>query len=433
MQISELIQQATKFYEEGDYKSALKCAEKILKKDSKNADALVIKGNVFYQKHQIDDSLKAYLSAIETDSHHKIALINTANTYFELKDYEQSYHYIEQALKTDSYDKTALTIWGNSALELEKYDEGKEAFLRILEQDSSDAWAYNSLSRIFQKTEDNRRALAYGWKAVEVSGGNKDHHINFGYLLYEIGGNLTLKYATEWLKKYGQDSVVNHMGNAILHNTKITRAEGEYVEEIFDAFADDFEDVLKGLNYRAPELISNEIKQLFEKQKISKMSILDAGCGTGFCGEFLKKYARFKGLYGVDISEKMIKKAASKKVYDKLIKADLEKFFDENKKKFDLIVSADVFTYLGDLKKIIEGCFKSLSKNGRILFTVSENDIDDSDYYLHPSGRFLHHQKYIEKLLQNSGFEIIKISKEMLRQEGGKDVKGYVVNAIKKT
>ena len=432
MQISELIKQAADFYNGEDYKSALKCAEKILKIDKENPDALVIKGNIYYQKHRFSDSLNCYLDAIKKDSQHQIALLNIANTYFELKDYEESYRVAQQLLTLDSHNKTALTILGNSALELEKYDEGKRAFLEILETDSNDAWSYNSLSKIYQKTEDDERALAYGWKAVEVSAGDKNQHINFGYLLYEIGNDLARVYAQKWLEKYGQDLVVNHMGNAILHNAKIARAESEYVREIFDAFADDFEEVLNGLEYRAPQIIADEMKQIFTPHLFHKMSILDAGCGTGFCGEFLKKYSKFKGLYGVDISEKMIEKAATKKVYDKLIRADLEDFFSENKKKFDLIISADVFTYLGDLQKIIEGCFKSLDKNGRILFTVSANKINEENYYLHASGRFLHHRKYIENLLQKNGFIIEKTDEKILRREGENMVSGYIFRAIKK-
>ena len=127
----------------------------------------------------------------------------------------------------------------------------------------------------------------------------------------------------------------------------------------------------------------------------------------------------------------MLQQAKRKKVYNYLIKDDLEHYFFATKKQFDLIVSADVFTYLGNLQKIISGCYKCLKKNGRIIFTVSANNIDDSNYYLHPSGRFLHHKNYIKKLISEQGFLLEKLEENILRNEGENKVLGYVVCAIK--
>lgn len=436
MKTVELINSAIEKYQQKDFDSAFKIVEKILKQDKKNADALVIKGNVYFQKHQIEDSLQCYLQAIESDSQNKSALINAANTYLEIKNYEQAYTLSKQILKIDFNDKIALSIWGNSALELEKYNEGKEAFLRVLQLDSSDVWSYNSLSRIYQKTADLSRAIAYAWKAVELSGGAMDQHLNFGYLLYEIedaqAKDLIKKYALDWVKKYGQNPIVKHMGNALIHKEKITRADASYVREIFDVFADDFETVLASLNYRAPQFIAEEFNRIFQEKKTENLKVLDAGCGTGLCGELLKKAAPQTSLYGVDISEKMLEKATQKKCYDDLIKADLESYFSSSEKQFDIIVSSDVLTYFGDLKNLISGFAKNLKKNGQIIFTVSANKVNHSDYYLHPSGRFLHHQKYIKKLLKKAGLKIEKMSENVLRLEGDQPVDGYVFTAVKK-
>jgi len=436
MNIITLLNKASQLYDKEDYKTALKYVEKICKQDSQNSSALIIKGNIFYQQKRLLDSLQCYLQALSIDSQNKLALINIANTYFELKEYQQSLDYSQRVMELDSSDKNALTIYGNSALELEKYDDAKQTFLHLLSLDSFDAWSYNSLSQIYQKTQDYERALSYGWKAVELSNGQESQHINFGYLLYEIGQenipDSIHKYAKIWLQKYGTNSIVNHMGNAVLNNQKITRAKDEYVRHIFNAFADEFDDVLASLNYQAPQIIHDKIVQIYSHQSHVKLTILDAGCGTGLCGGFLKKYAKHFGLYGVDISEKMLQQAQAKKVYNKLVCDDLENYFFSTKKRFDLIVSADVFTYLGDLEKVISGCYLVLNQNGKIIFTVSANNINNSDYFLHSSGRFLHHKNYIEKLLLKHNFQIAEIEEHILRNEGENQVLGYLVTATKK-
>lgn len=435
MQIAEMIIRANRAYDDGDYKSALKYAEKILRREPSNNAALVIKGNVYFQNRRQEESLQCYLLAVEADSRDKIALANAANGFFELKKYEQSYDFSQRVLALDSADKTALTIYGNSALELEKYDEGKSAFLQLLERDSSEFWSYNSLSRIYQKTGDFKRSLACGWKAVELSAGEESQHINFGYLLYELRlekcAAQVREYARRWQEKYGENSIVAHMAGAVLHDEKISRAAPQYVRQIFDAFAPEFEQVLNGLEYRAPQLIAAELKRIYNARPPRKMQIADAGCGTGFCGGFLKKYAGFRKLYGIDISEKMLEQARLKKIYDKLILADIETYFSAGGKKFDLIVSADVLTYIGDLKTLMSGMADSLVSGGRIIFTVSKNDVDDSDYYLHASGRFLHRREYIEKLVAASGLKLEKMTEETLRNEGENQVIGYVVSVVK--
>lgn len=129
------------------------------------------------------------------------------------------------------------------------------------------------------------------------------------------------------------------------------------------------------------------------------MRILDAGCGTGLCGVFLKKYASFRGLEGVDLSAGMLREAAAKKVYNKLICREITDWLNNVKARYGLVVSADVFTYIGDLENLFSALFGALKKNGRVIFTVSENSLNDSDWFLHISGRFLHRREYIEKLL----------------------------------
>ena len=129
---------------------------------------------------------------------------------------------------------------------------------------------------------------------------------------------------------------------------------------------------------------------------------------------------------------KQLEQAQAKKVYSHLLQSELEQYFSQAKTKFDLIVSADVFTYFGSLEKLLSGMADSLSAGGRVIFTVSENNLNDDDYFLHSSGRYLHHQNYVGKVLEKAGFEVEKLERAKLRNEGENIVYGYVVSALKK-
>lgn len=52
------------------------------------------------------------------------------------------------------------------------------------------------------------------------------------------------------------------------------------------------------------------------------------------------------------MSDGMLEKARARKIYDELRQADITVFSREN--AFDLVVSADVLTYLGDLSAVFE-------------------------------------------------------------------------------
>lgn len=96
------------------------------------------------------------------------------------------------------------------------------------------------------------------------------------------------------------------------------------------------------------------------------MRILDAGCGTGLCGDFLKKYASFRGLEGVDLSAGMLREAAAKKVYNKLICREITDWLNNVKARYGLVVSADVFTYIGDLENLFSALFGALKKTAAL-------------------------------------------------------------------
>ncbi|NEU35571.1 methyltransferase, partial [bacterium LRH843] len=84
----------------------------------------------------------------------------------------------------------------------------------------------------------------------------------------------------------------------------------------------------------------------------------DAGCGTGLCGPLLAPYCQ--RLDGVDLSPKMLEKAKSKQLYDRLSKAELTAFLNNAPDMYDVIIAADVLCYFGDLSRAASGFLNAL-------------------------------------------------------------------------
>ncbi len=403
--------------------------------NNKNPSAMVVLGNIAYRHKKYLKALCYYKKALQIKQDFYTANFNTAGIYFDMKNYPAAYFYGLRTIQLYPDSQEALVLFADICLEQNKVDEAFEILTKVYEKNKKNYWVCNSLSQVYQRQQKYAEALDLGWKAISMSKGENSQHINFGYLLYEIAlDNNTIDiqgYAKKWLAKFPDNAIVRHMSNAIINNEKVSHVDNIFVREIFDAFADDFEDVLHNLDYKVPTLISKSLDSLFSNLKLKKMKILDVGCGTGLCGKYLKKYSKFRGLDGVDISPKMLKIAKQKKLYTHLYNRDLRKFLDSHTSSYDLIVAADVFTYFGELNPLFILLYNSLRKGGRILFSISENNFNNNNYFLHQSGRFLHNRKYVENSLNRQGFFIEKLNRACLRNEGDKKVYGWIVMAQK--
>lgn len=107
-------------------------------------------------------------------------------------------------------------------------------------------------------------------------------------------------------------------------------------------------------------------KNIMNSLKIKDNSkILDAGCGTGNLLLILSENDNF-GLYGIDISRKMLKIAETKlKKVVKLKRIPVEKLNYKN--KFDYIFSVDSFHHYYDQNTAIKKMFLALKKGGNLI------------------------------------------------------------------
>ena len=423
------------FYEMQDLSQAKKFAEKTLAINPHNPSALSVLGNVFYRQKKYDKALKFYQQAMAVQRDFYTAVLNAASIYFDKHDYATAYFYAKRAVSSYPDSDEAKNMLASICVELEYFDEAILLLADLYKKNPEDYWLCNLLSQAFQQKKDYNKALEMGWRAVTLSKGDKDQHINFGYLLYEIAVESpttdVLSYVRKWQKQYSDNPIVKHMSEAMLHAGNVNQINSTYVRDIFDAFADDFENVLDGLDYAVPSLMGKTLENLAKNVKLKKMKILDAGCGTGLCGEYLKKYARFRGLDGVDLSEKMLDVARKKKIYTHLYNQDLNQFLSQHAHCYDLINAADVLTYFGELGCVFIQMFEALKPGGRVLFSISENSCTQDNYFLHLSGRFLHNRKYVEDVLKKCGFIIEKLTRVKLRNEGNLEVWGWIVMARK--
>jgi predicted TPR repeat methyltransferase len=198
--------------------------------------------------------------------------------------------------------------------------------------------------------------------------------------------------------------------------------------EIFDNYADRFDAHLLGaLQYRVPQRVAGLIRQRTPSLNID---VLDLGCGTGLIGTEL---GRVDGsLVGVDLSAKMLEKAAMLGVYSDLKQADLLDALRQTPPgSFDYVTATDVFIYVGDLSEVIPAAFACLRGGGALVFSCESANEAEGDLVLRASKRYAHSRTSIESLCRNAGFSHCSFDTIDLRLENNAPIAGFIALAEK--
>ncbi|MGI6850882.1 methyltransferase domain-containing protein [Mesorhizobium sp. 1B3] len=198
---------------------------------------------------------------------------------------------------------------------------------------------------------------------------------------------------------------------------------GAFVEALFDHYAGTFDQSLVGkLGYRVPELLRQAINERGERRFASAV---DLGCGTGLMGERLRPVVEF--LEGHDISTAMLKKAEAKRLYDRLIKSDLQSLALPGTSA-DLVTAADVFMYVGALERVFDSVAAALKPGGLFAFSVERHN-GAEDFVLRPSRRYAHSQAYLLRLLQQRDLTVAALGSATIRMDRGEPIEGIMVLA----
>ena len=94
--------------------------------------------------------------------------------------------------------------------------------------------------------------------------------------------------------------------------------------------------------------------------------ILDAGCGTGTLLSLLEASEKPLGLYGIDISEKMLNRARKKLKRSSLINSPLE-HFNFNDKFFNYIFSIHALHHYFDPEETMKSFYLYLKQGGYLI------------------------------------------------------------------
>ncbi len=220
------------------------------------------------------------------------------------------------------------------------------------------------------------------------------------------------------MTKVRSDPIQRYLFDAVA-GEKFDRAPSDYLVAYFDRFAETFDkQLVEVLGYDVPE----KLVAIVESYGRELPRVLDLGCGTGLAGPRLRP-GRTR-LVGVDLSPRMLEKAANRNLYDRLVEGDMIAFLEQSEERFDLLFAADALIYLGDLGAFLRAAAHVTAPGALVAFNVETTE--EASYALLPSGRFAHS---VRALRAKAGpwFVVRTEQRTVLRTEANAPVMGSLI------
>ncbi len=379
---------------------AIAILEKATEKAPENANAWVNLGAVLQQDNKIDKAQAAYKKALAINPNSAEITCNLGAIAKGSGNYESALKYFEKAIAIKPDLAEAHYNLGKTLNELDRLKDAESSYI----------------------------------KAISIKPDYAEAHYNLGTTLKELGrlkdAEASFINAIDIKPEY--DKKLSHV-IASFRGQNPKRATDSYVSSLFDDFAKNFESSLVGnLKYETPTIIANFLRPLISSEN-PNFDILDLGCGTGLAGEALLGLA--KTLVGIDLSKEMLKIAKAKNIYDRLIQDEIHHALSQERSgSFDLVVSSDVFVYIGDIKAIFDQVYDVLKVGGFFAYSTealypASNGKEEvlPDYKLNINGRYSHSSEYLLGLIDASQFSLHIKETAQIRLEKGQPVMGYVV------
>ena len=377
-------------------------------------------------------------------------LVNLGAVRLALKRADTALPVLEQACKLDPGDAQAWAYQGQAHMSLSQPVVAAERFSNAaaLQPGNSLFWiklseaqiaagradaALASLDRLVALTPDN--ATAWSNRGMLLRELQRPHQAAasfekaVAFLSDDTSGALALnQYYLAALQAglAGQVEQTNDAKSVARPNQPApSSAPRGYVEKLFDSYAADFDaQLVQGLRYHAPEVLLAGLGTLQPDPRFAL--VLDLGCGSGLSGPLFRPIAQ--QLHGVDLSSVMLEKARALGAYDQLFHADALDHLCTSTLRYNLVIAADVFIYMGELDSLFAALTPRLAPGAQFVFTVELlGEKAGAPVQLLPSMRFAHSEAYLRRLATTHGMVVDRLDCQTLRYENKQALAGLFV------
>jgi predicted TPR repeat methyltransferase len=369
---------------------------------------------------RLDEALALDANALHALSHRGLALA-------DLHQYTEALACHDAVLRLQPTSIPAAYQRSLMLKHLGRYQQAIDATTEVLALDTDNLEAWWVRAEALHRLDQHVEALAAFDHLLRIAPTLHQAWIQKAMLLKDLGRQADALAAFKQALTLGGDAELAGYFIASLTGQQSPSAPPRtYVEGLFDDYAEHFDNHLVNvLGYQAHRVLVENLQGI---GKADYRSVLDLGCGTGLCGSQMRSQAG--RLVGVDLSSQMLAKASALGMYDALIQADLVEYLQSTDQRYDLLMSCDVFIYVGALDMVFAGATRVLESSGVFCFSIEGLD-DTEGYKLMPSQRYAHSQCYVRALAAAHGFTVLKTLAQPIRQDQQQNIDGLYMYLIK--
>lgn len=431
MNVAKRLKAAIAAHQKGRHIVAADAYRDVLRAEPENADALHFFGVLMHQIGDAEKGVAAVRKSISINPNNAAAQCNLGNMLLTARKPGDAAEAYKAALAIDPLHAETYRNFGVLLRRIGKIPEAIETLEQAADLDPDNAEVWHNLGVSYLATDDLENAARAFEKCTEQGLHREMSAVWHARILCALGrDDVALRHLQRHLQRDPNDAVALHHVDAIQGTTgdKVPEA---YVREHFDSFARSFDDVLGSLDYRAPQLVAEQL-DAWRGDTAAVARALDLGCGTGLCGPLIARHCEF--LIGIDLSPMMLKKAVAVGAYHELHEEDLVRYLETvDDDSVGLAISADTLNYIGDLAPLMKQLARTLTPGGVLIATFEDGgeDVPAPGYALQNHGRYSHARSYLAQAISSAGLRLADTREAVLRRESAKDVHGLILTVTR--
>jgi predicted TPR repeat methyltransferase len=426
-QAKHLFLQGVRDFEAGRLQEAERAFEASLELLPGRTSTLVNLGATKLQLSEPLEALSALDQALAREPGDLDAWCHRIEALARLRRYEEALASCDKAIAIDAGCHPAWQGRARLLTQLRRYDEALIALDRLAALLPAQGEVWQHRGQVLQKLGRHGEALLSYDKALSLDCNLAESWTLRGGILKDQG---RLDEAVGCFREalaHGGDAALNgYFLASLVGRDAPASAPPRYVQSLFDDYADTFDEHLVSvLGYEAHRFLIDNLRGVGPERF---RAALDLGCGTGLCAPLVKPVVQ--RLDGVDLSPRMLDKARALRVYEQLVQGDLAEHLRGTAQTYDLVLSADVFIYVGDLEPVFAGVSRVMNRGGVFCFSV-EQPGEEQMFQLNMHQRYAHSERYVRKLAERHGFATVKMLRHAIREDQRAAIAGLYFYLLK--
>lgn len=176
----EIYLKGVNFYKSESYDSARTSFSNLIESGEKSDSLFNYMGQSLYHLNDTILAFSYFYKAKSLNQKNRMVLFNLGTSYYDKLNFDSALFYFNKAISLDSKDFDSYNNRGLLYYDISQYEKSRDDFLQILSNGAISSRVYYNLARTEQKLLNNKLAIKYYKKAIELDPQDYNAFMNLG-------------------------------------------------------------------------------------------------------------------------------------------------------------------------------------------------------------------------------------------------------------